>query len=201
MWVPYYGSRVVAWPVGIDIDRWSPAGEAANYDFLIYDKVRWHHHRFEEELIDPIRSTLKERSLSFTEIRYGSYHEEEYERLLHRCRAMIFLCEHETQGIAYQQALSSGIPILAWDRAGYWEDPSFFPEKVQFAPVSSVPYWDHRCGEKFADAADVRSKLERFLDAMASGQYAPRDYILENLTLEHCARRYVEIVKEVEAEL
>ena len=35
---------------------------------------------------------------------------------------MVFLCEHENQDIAYQQALACGVPILAWDRGGYWQD-------------------------------------------------------------------------------
>ena len=43
---------------------------------------------------------------------------------------MIFLCEHETQGIAYQQALSRNVPILAWDRGGDWQDPTYYPERV-----------------------------------------------------------------------
>ena len=74
---------------------------------------------------------------------------------------MIFLCEHETQGIAYQQALSCGVPILAWDRGGFWQDPEFYPHRVKFAPVSSVPYWDDRCGIKFAS-------IEEFDDACAA---------------------------------
>ncbi|MEQ1895767.1 MAG: hypothetical protein ABL971_00105 [Vicinamibacterales bacterium] len=73
---------------------------------------------------------------------------------------MIFLCEHETQGIAYQQALSSGVPLLAWDRSGNWKDPSYYPEQVRFEPVSSVPYWDERCGMKFADANRIQASLD-----------------------------------------
>ena len=41
------------------------------------------------------------------------YREEEYRAALNKCRAMVFLCEHETQGIAYQQALSCDVPIFA----------------------------------------------------------------------------------------
>jgi hypothetical protein len=35
---------------------------------------------------------------------------------------MLFLCEHETRGLAYQEALASNVPILAWD-TGFWLDP------------------------------------------------------------------------------
>jgi hypothetical protein len=112
--------------------------------------VRWNHDDFESALIEPIRTTLRKSGCSFREIRYGHYCDADFHQALTQCRAMIFLCEHETQGLAYQQALSCGVPILAWDRGGYWQDPAYYPHKVRFGPVTSVPYWDERCGMKFA---------------------------------------------------
>jgi len=108
---------------------------------------------------------------------------------------MIFLCEHETQGIAYQQALACGIPILAWDRGGYWQDPEFYPHQVKFGPVTSVPYWDERCGQTFVDAAEFLEELDQFWADLK--HYSPREYVLQNLTLEICARQYLEHVNEV----
>jgi glycosyltransferase involved in cell wall biosynthesis len=189
---PSWGQKVEAWPVGIDTERWRPKPEKRQeYDFLIYDKVRWEHEKHETQLIEPIRRELKKRGQSFAEIRYGYYREQEFHSLLTQCRAMVFLCEHETQGIAYQQALSSGVPILAWDRGGVWQDPSYYPHKVKFGPVSSVPYWDVRCGIKFTGKEDFSSRLEEFLDLRIKGEINPRKYILENLTLEKCAEQYL----------
>src|SRR5205085_6802515 len=127
-----------------------------------YDKVRWEHERFEDELINPIVAHLERKQMSFITLRYGFYREEEFHRLLNRSRMMIFLCEHETQGIAYQQALSCGVPILAWDRGGYWQDPSYFPHRVKFQPVSSVPYWDERCGRTFAGIEEFKGAWQAF---------------------------------------
>ncbi len=102
------------------------------------NKIRWEHTGFQAALIDPILETLKSKGLLFEIIRYGEYRPEEYQAKLSRCKAMIFLCEHETQGLAYQQALSCNVPVLAWDRGdGYWQkDPAYYPEKVKFQPVS-----------------------------------------------------------------
>lgn len=111
---------------------------------------------------------------------------------------MVFLCEHETQGIAYQQALSCGVPILAWDRGGFWQDPFYFPRKVKFAPVSSVPYWDDRCGIKFKNIADFYEKLQEFLDKLNGNIFSPRNYILENITLEKSAKTYLEYVHKIQ---
>lgn len=196
---PFYGSHVLSWAVGIDTNTWTPVPvECKDIDILLYDKVRWEHEFYEKELIAPIKFCLEQLGLKTVVIRYGFYREEEFHSLLARSRAMIFLCEHETQGIAYQQTLACGVPILAWDRGGYWQDPSYFPDKVKFAPVSSVPYWDNRCGVKFKNITEFPAKLEEFLDKLNHQQFAPRDYIMENLSLEKCARNYLEILDKVQ---
>lgn len=191
---PYWGDAVRAWPVGVDTDLWAPVPfERKSVDVLLYDKVRWDHESYEESLIQPIRAALRKRGHSVYEMRYGSYREEEFRKALAQCRAMIFLCEHETQGIAYQQALSCGVPILAWDRQGPWRDPSYYPHKVLYEPVTSVPYWDDRCGLRFSGNSEFESYWDKFWNGVRRSGYAPRNYILENLTLEQCASQYLEI--------
>ena len=197
MWEPYWGEQVIAWPVGIDTDKWNISDRGKDIDILLYDKVRWKHEKYEIELIEPIKRLLQKKQLKTETIRYGFYKEENFQALLERSKAMIFLCEHETQGIAYQQALSCGVPILAWDRGGFWQDPSHYPHKVKFAPVTSVPYWDERCGTTFISCDEFPEKLEEFWDKLQRQEFAPRDYVIENLTLMKCARQYVEILKEV----
>ena len=195
----YWGSVVEAWPVGIDTEFWQPTNVGQKtIDILLYDKVRWHHNAFEASLIEPIRTHLRKSRHSFVELRYGDYKQEEFHAALGKCKAMIFLCEHETQGLAYQQALSSGIPLMAWDRGGYWQDPYYFPQKVKFGPVTSVPYWDDRCGKKFTDVAQFIATWDAFWGAVQSNELQPRQFIVENLTLEKCARDYLDIVRHVE---
>ncbi|GGD53020.1 glycosyltransferase family 1 protein [Erythrobacter arachoides] len=198
---PYWGDRVEAWPVGIDTSGWSPSNLTPEYDVLVYDKILWDYESTKPRVVTPILDELRSRSLRVAVIRYGSYEEENYRSLLARSRSMVFLCEHETQGIAYQQALSCGVPLLAWDQGGPWLDPSYFPDKVVFEPISSVPYFDSRCGERFASAEDFPAALHGFLTKLDAGAYDPRAFVLENLTLEACARRYVEIADSIIAEL
>lgn len=195
---PYWGDKVEAWPVGIDTDLWRPTPEVKReYDFLIYDKVRWEHESYEKELIDPIRAELIKQGLSFTEIRYGHYKEEEFHSILKKIKAIIFLCEHETQGIAYQQALSMDIPILAWDRGGFWQDPFYFPARVRYEPVSSVPYWCETAGIRFMGAGEFKSKLSDFQKMAADNKFEPRKFILSNLTLKTAAQAYLHHLESI----
>jgi hypothetical protein len=199
MFEPYYGNKVLSWPTGIDTDKWQPTKSDKPFDFLIYDKIRWENDKYQAELIDPMVQTLKDKNLTYHHIKYGQYKPDELKDKLSQSKAVIFLCEHETQGLAYQQILSTNTPIFAWDRSGYWQDPYYYPDKVKYQPVSSVPYWDDRCGMKFTDAGDFERGLNTFFKNIA--QFKPRNYILENLTLEICAQKYVDIYLKAEKEL
>jgi len=199
MCAPFYGDKVKAWPVGIDTEHWQSFEGEKEFDFLIYNKIPQGHPRHGTELVNPIVKTLNERGLSFHFIRYGGYTHQELIDKLKTSKAAIFLSEHETQGLACQQILATNTPILAWDPGGYWPDPDYYPDKVKYQPVSSVPYWDERCGAKFTSAGDFEQNMELFLNALDS--YRPRDYVMENLTLEICAQKYIDLHNEVEMEL
>jgi len=197
LFASYGADNVEIWPVGIDTEEWKPTSPEKKIDFLIYNKIRWHHDEMNTELIRPIKECLTANDFTFTEIKYGCYKPSDLKEKLSVCRYAIFLCEHETQGLAYQQILSSGLPILAWDRSGYWQDPAWFPDKIKFAPVSSVPYWDEICGTKFTSKNDFELNLAAFIHKSAADFFQPREYILKNLTLEKCAYRYLEIVASI----
>ncbi len=144
VYTPYFGNRCAIWPVGIDTDLWRlEAGQPKAIDFLIYNKIMWDYERTETSLLRPLLECLRQRRLTFEQVRYGRYTTKQYRDALSRCRAMIFLCEHESQGLAYQEALASGVPVLAWDQ-GLCLDPNRFAWGMPVIPATSVPYFDER---------------------------------------------------------
>ncbi len=194
MFEPNYGDLVKVWPVGIDTKKWSPSiKKDLKYAFLIYDKIRWNHDSFEKDLIKPIKSILDKNKLTHTEILYGNYDHEELLEKLAISRAVIFLCEHETQGLAYQQILSTNTPILAYDQQEFWLDPEYFPNRVKYGPVSAVPYWDEVCGLTFKSIHQFGDILNKFQQKINEQEFYPRKYILTNLSLEKCALAYHQI--------
>ena len=194
MYKPHYGRRVAVWPVGIETDRWTPApSDQKSVDFLIYDKIRWDRGRVNEALVEPILAILRRRGLTYETLRYGSYRPEDYRVALSQSRAMLFLCEHETQGLAYQEAMSSGVPILAWD-PGLWLDAWRFRYGEAIVPATSVPYFDERCGRTFETYVDFEDRLDDFLEALNAGTLRPRDYVLDELTIEKCSQRYLDLL-------
>ena len=195
---PYYGDRCEIWPVGIETEKWTPDKNIKKeFDFLIYNKINWHFEEMNRGLLQPIKELLKTKNLKFTELRYGNYHSEEYRQILLKSKAMIFLSEHESQGIAYQEALSSGVPILAWDQ-GKLVDKNYKIWGDEHKSTSSVPYFDQRCGMKFKNLGEFESIVDYFILKVNLFEFAPRDYILENLTLEKSTKIFLDIVNSVD---
>jgi glycosyltransferase involved in cell wall biosynthesis len=109
---------------------------------------------------------------------------------------MIFLCEHETQGMAYQEAMASGLPILAWD-PGTWVDPNAERYDSRKIPACSVPFFDAGCGERFVEVDEFSPAFDRFWARLSS--YAPRTFVREKLSLEDSGRVYVGYLERARA--
>lgn len=201
LYYPAYGERERTCVVGIDTDTYAPRPTVAKeFDFLIYNKVRWPGELPEPDLYQRCLAELDRRRLSYVEVRYGRYpggKEGAYHDLVARSRAMLFLCENETQGIAYNEALSMDVPILAWN-PGCWLDPTRHAHHLSHCHASSVPYWDDRCGEQFVRLEELSPVLDRFLDRQRRGGYRPRDFALETFDLGRCARHYVALLREAD---
>ena len=185
------------WPAGIDTERWAPDPIARrDIDVLIYDKILWQRKEYVPSLIAPLKAELCRRGLNVKVLRYGTYREDQLFALSRRVRSMVYLSHHETQGIAAQQMMASGVPLFVWDKGGLWQDPEYAPHRVRFGPVSSVPYWDQRCGTKFATAGDLASAFEAFWHGVQAGDYTPRQMIVDHFTLEQRACAYRDIARK-----
>jgi hypothetical protein len=195
MFEPYWGERVQMWPIGIDTDLWTDfAKESKTTDFLIYEKFLWDRESNRARILAPILDTLARRGFTWSHILCGKYSEAEYLSRLRHVRYMIFLCEHETQGQAYQEALSCNVPVLAWNQ-GFWLDPKAKRYESRPIPASSVPFFDSECGETFRSILEFPAALDQLLGR----RYCPREFVLRNLGLAQSARRYVEFLHRAES--
>ena len=189
---PVYGEdKTLLWYAGMDMEKW-PARQhdKKEIDVLIYDKIRWEREHYEPTLLEPIQTHLDQRGLTHEVIRYHHYDHAMYYRQLGRARSMIFLCEHETQGMAYQEALSSNVPILAWDQ-GEWLDPNrpkYDPNPIS---ASSVPYFnDGESGERFAGIEQFAAQFDLFWSRLDS--YRPRQFVARELSFRGSAEIYAQ---------
>lgn len=165
-------SKIFVWPVGIDTDYFSDKSkENKEFDCLVYYKRR----SFEDLMF--VTKLLKEKKQSFNIIEYGQYSESYFMNLLEKSKYVFLLDNCESQGIAIEEIMSTNIPLFVWD-VEYWVDRGD-EFKVK---ATSIPYWDDRCGAYEINAEKIKESFSIFLEKFAF--FKPRDYILENLTLE-----------------
>jgi hypothetical protein len=191
---PSCGEKVVTWFAGINTERWQDrSGDPKTIDVLIYDKVRWYRETRISETIERLTAHLDARGLRWRVLRYGFHHLDEFASALAASRSLAFICEHETQGLAYQEAMAANVPVFAWDE-GEFVDPQLNVTAPPGLNVSSVPYFDERCGRRYR-IADTEPAFDAFWADLAS--FRPRDYVCESLSMPRAAEAYLQLYRSI----
>ena len=175
--------NIHVWPVGIDTDKFVPSDKEPTNDCLIYFK------RGSKESLQELISILEEKKLTHKLIEYGSYTEDEFIEAVQSSRFCVMLAGTESQGIAYLEIYSMNVPIYTLDKTVWDDRPG-----ISF-PATSAPYGDGRCGIKTSDGFAC---FDLFLNYVHS--FRPREYILENFTLEKCASEYLSLLEKCDGD-
>ena len=117
------------------------------------------------------------------------YNETDYLKYLQKAKYGIWLGRHESQGFALEEALSCNVPLLVWNVKSMNQEYGYNYSDI---PASCIPYWDERCGEQFYNQSELNDIFNLFISKLE--HYKPRDYIMENLTIEHCEQKLVDLV-------
>lgn len=185
---PYCGDKMLCCPVGIDLAALEDTrGAAKTLDVLIYDKIRWDRDTLVPAVRDRLVRRLEADGRSYEILEYGRHTQQSYFAALRRSRSMAFLCEHETQGLACEEAMGMNVPVFAWEE-GHLADPLQRPFMDPGLRVSSVPYFDDRCGRTFT-LTDLEPRWAGFWADLAG--FRPRDYVAAALSPAATARVYL----------
>ena len=171
--------KVAVWPVGIETFD--------NTRNITYDCLIYHKRRSDQEL-DQVKKFLEERNLTHLVLQYGSYDEEGFRNLANQAKFCFLINGTESQGIAVQEIMSLGVPIIAWD-IKTWEDQG--PEWS--VPATSVPFWDERCGEKFYDVNEMEKTFDKFYATI--DKYNPKEFVKDTLSFECSVKTLLEILE------
>ena len=179
---------LVQWPVGIDTGEFHPVNSMERRSVMVY-----HKRRSLEELA-AIHETLSRMGISHFTVPYGMYDEDEYRSLLSRALFVLWHGCSETQGIAMQEAMSCGVPLLVCDATTFADSrhpPLPYPERLMTYPVTSAPYFSPMCGVKVTRLDELEDAVTRTMDGLR--EFTPRRYVLENLSLEGQAEKLVHL--------
>ena len=162
-------TKCLVWPVAIyepDIQY-----SETTIDCLIYHKNR------SQEDLDYMKELLDRRRLSYTQLQYGSYTQDNFRQALSSCKFCVIIDNTESQGIAIEEMMAAGKPLFVWDTP-IWDHMG----QEYAVPASSVPYWSYECGEKTADKDALDLSLDHFLSRLLT--YTPRDFVTRELSPE-----------------
>ena len=129
--------HIHVWAVGIDTEEWKPADERTDeVDCIVYFKNRT------DQDLAVVEAICRKFSLKYELFKYGSYQEKDFHKAATTKAKFAILCTGtESQGIAYMQLLSAGLPCYVFNNPTWKSE-----DGRETAAASSVPYFDERCG-------------------------------------------------------
>ena len=169
--------KLAVWPVGIE--EFDNIREV-NYDCLIYFKRR------DQSELDTVKKFLVSNGLSYRMVEYGTYGEDGFKQLVNSAKFCFLINGTESQGIAVQEIMSMGVPIIAWD-IKEWLDQG----EAYRVPATSIPYWDERCGEVFFNKDELEETFSKFYATI--NEYDPKSFIRDNLSFSKTVEQLMEI--------
>ncbi len=170
--------KVAVWPVGIETFN---NERDITYDCLIYFKRR------EQKELDTVKQFLDGKNLTYKMVEYGTYGEDGFKQLVNSAKFCFLINGTESQGIAVQEIMSMGVPIIAWD-IKEWLDQG----EAYRVPATSIPFWDERCGEKFYNVDEMGETFDKFYARI--NDYNPKEYVKENLSFESSVKTLLDIL-------
>jgi hypothetical protein len=180
-----------AFPFPVDTDKFCPNPETTiqtRENIFIYFKGR-----DPAELSKVIDFLSSQQITNYHIFSYRErYKESDYLTYLTTCKYGIILDAHESQGFAIEEALSCDVPLLVWSAKTMNQE---YGSRYQPIPCTSIPYWDSRCGEYFHDFAELPFAFQTLQTKLDKESYNPRQYILDTLSTERCAERFMELIK------
>jgi glycosyltransferase involved in cell wall biosynthesis len=175
-------------PFGVDTENFYPIKPNLEREkVFIYFKHR-----------NPIDLQLIETFLNIKKYDYkifsyeNRYNEKEYLEYLQNSKFGIWVGGHESQGFALEEALSCNIPLLVWSVKSMNQE---YGSNYDDNPATTIPYWDERCGEYFHNSTELEDTFDKFISKLET--YKPREYILENLTMEICEQKFIQLIKNI----
>jgi hypothetical protein len=170
----------------VNTDKFKPITNVRNKVFIYFKRRKIQELSF-------IIEFLKSKNIEYRIFDYVKrYDEEDYLKYLQNSKYGIILDAHESQGFAIEESLSCNVPLIVWNVSSMSQE-----EGVNYPNIyaSSIPYWDNRCGEFFYKKEEFEEKYNEFTSKLDT--YKPREFILENLSVEKCAENFKKLISYI----
>jgi len=178
-------------PFGVNTESMKPNPKVQKKKYiLIYWKLR------DSINMQHVVDILIKNKLLFKVVKYGFYKSDEYHKLLLESKLCIWLGRHESQGFAFQEALSYNVPLLVYDVLDMKEEVNDHNVSVYASydrislPATSAAFWDPICGEKTTNPKDIDPLLKKMMGSL--DKYRPREFVERELSDKVCFKRVLD---------
>ena len=173
---------------GVDTQRFIGNDKSTRNNIVVYYKSR------DPKEIDVLIKFLNFKNLKYKIFSYQQkYSEEDFLSYIKTCKYGIVLGRHESQGFAIEEMLSCDVPLLVWGVTLRKQEYPYRNEYIHIkSNVSTVPYWSSECGELFYNYTELENSYNKFISNIE--KYKPRQFILDNLSIEACSKRWNELL-------
>jgi glycosyltransferase involved in cell wall biosynthesis len=181
---PEIAEKIRVWPSGVNLPTEKDLQNKKN-KIIIYLK-----NPSDKNLLAPIINRLTELKIKFKIFRYGHFKQADYYAALNGAKAVIYLSDSESQGLALLEAWARNVPTLAWSR-GYWQF-----DKIKFQEDKiSCPYLNESTGIIFKNQDDFFEKFNYFYNNL--NNFQAREYVKKNFTDKICAEKFLDIINSL----
>jgi hypothetical protein len=140
-----------------------------------------------------VENFLKNKNIEYTFFSYDKrYDETDYLTCLQNTKYCIWVDAHESQGFALQEVVSCDVPLLVWNVSSMNQE---YGSNYNDLPATTTSYWETKCGEVFYNYMDLEDTYNKFICNIKN--YKPREFILENLSVEVCENKLMEVVNNM----
>jgi len=172
-----------SFPFPVNTDKFNDSGKNRSKIFI-------YHKRRKPEELEFIKNFLNNKKIEYLVFDYiKRYNEEDYLNYLQESKYGIIVDAHESQGFAIEEALSCNVPLLVWNTRDMSQEYGGNYDKIQCTTIS---YWNERCGEYFYDQNEFIETYNKFIEKLDT--YKPREFVLDNLSVEVCSDRFKELI-------
>ncbi len=183
---PKMEGRCVSWPAGVKIEDYEPDKyQKKEKQVLIYHKDE------SDQFCYRISYLLRRYGYKPVVIKYKHYKLQEYIEKLGESEFCIMLSRQESQGICLTEAWAMDVPTICFEPHYYmWKYGDYMVEEAD--NISTCPYLTEKTGLTFFELRELEKILEKMPKLLPT--FAPRKWVLENMTDEVCARQFLKTV-------
>lgn len=187
--------KLKSWPAGIDCQQFQVNRRENSSEIMLYIKKR------PEFIKERVLNDLMQFNFRINYIEYGNYTEYNFKNTLRNSAFGVWIGTTESQGIALEEALASGLPLVVLENKNVLDNtsinPRFASKELKNVFATSIPHFDSSCGIVINDLNELKDAIDLMIQNY--GKFDPSSFIKENLALEKQAEellRYLSLLPE-----